>query len=304
MTDADSNDKNNPLNSGKSVSDAEETSVMKAVTDSDLNAGGAAAGSAAGSATGSTAADAGSGSAAAGEASGAAANPNTPQAQENPANPANPENPEAPETPEDPENPDELEEEKPKSGLRKFFGIMPFWAWVLTLGLIATIIVAIGAFATMRSTETGAPGSSSNTEQLKPSYPKPTTTGKYDDDETPPTPDAGPGYGGGNQNYYAPQEPVQTEQETPTESESESESSEPSSSTKPSRPPRDNEPRPSSPNRGTPRPGGIGGDAGGNPSPGTGNNGNGNGNGNGAGAGNGPGNGAPDPNENGAPDDD
>lgn len=280
MTDADSNDKNNPLNSGKSVSDAEETSVMKAVTDSDLNAGSTAAGS--------TAAGAGSGGVAAGEASGAAANP------------ANPENPESPEPPEDPENTDELEEEKPKSGLRKFFGIMPFWAWVLTLGLIATIIVAVGAFTAMRSTETGAPGSSSNTEQLKPSYPKPTTTGKYDKDETPPTPDAGPGYGGGNQNYYAPQEPVQTEQETPTESESESESSEPSSSTKPSRPPRDNEPHPSSPNRGTPRPGGIGGDAGGNPSPGTGNNGNGNGNG----AGNGPGNGAPDPDENGGPDND
>lgn len=278
MTDADSNDKNNPLNSGKSVSDTEETSVMKAVTDSDLNAGSTAAGS--------TAAGAGSDGAAAGEASGATANP------------ANPESPESPETPEDPENTDELEEEKPKSGLRKFFGIMPFWAWVLTLGLIATIIVAVGAFTAMRSTETGAPGSSSNTEQLKPSYPKPTTTGKYDDDETPPTPDAGPGYGGGNQNYYAPQEPVQTEQETPTESESESESSEPSSSTKPSRPPRDNEPRPSSPNRGTPRPGGIGGDAGGNPSPGTGNNGNGNG------AGNGPGNGAPAPDANGAPDND
>ena len=269
MTDADSNDKNNPLNSGKSVSDAEETSVMKAVSDSDLNAGGAAAG----------------------EASGAAANPNTPQAQENP---------EAPETPEDPENPDELEEEKPKSGLRKFFGIMPFWAWVLTLGLIATIIVAVGAFTAMRSTETGAPGSSSNTEQLKPSYPKPTTTGKYDADDTPPTPDAGSGYGGGYQDYYAPQQPVQPEEETPTESESESESSEPSSSTKPSRPPRENEPRPSQPNRGTPRPGGIGGDAGGNPSPGTGNNGNGNGNG----AGNGPGNGAPNPDENAAPDDD
>lgn len=253
MTDADSNDKNNPLNSGKSVSDAEETSVMKAVSDSDLNAGGAAAGNGA------------AGGAAAGEASGAAANP------------ANPESPENPHATEDPDNPDEMEEEKPKSGLRKFFGIMPFWAWVLTLGLIATIIVAVGAFTAMRSTETGAPGSSSNTEQLKPSYPKPTTTGKYDDDETPPTPDAGPGYGGGNQNYYAPQEPVQTEEETSTESESEG--SEPSSSAKPSRPPRDNEPRPSQPNRGTPRPGGIGGDAGGNPSPGTGNNGNGNGNG-------------------------
>ena len=264
MTDADSNDKNNPLNSGKSVSDAEETSVMKAVSDSDLNAGGAAAG----------------------EASGAAANS------------ANTENPKAPDAPEDPENPDELEEEKPKSGLRKFFGIMPFWAWVLTLGLIATIIVAVGAFTAMRSTETGAPGSSSNTEQLKPSYPKPTTTGKYDDDETPPTPDAGSGYGGGYQDYYAPQQPVQPEEETPTESDSESESSEPSSSTKPSRPPRENEPRPSQPNRGTPRPGGIGGDAGGNPSPGTGNNGNGNG------PGNGPDNGATDPDDNADPDDD
>lgn len=280
MTDADSNDKNNPLNSGKSVSDAEETSVMKAVSDSDLNAGGAAAGSA----TGSTAA----GGMTAGEASGAAANS------------ANTENPKAPDAPEDPENPDELEEEKPKSGLRKFFGIMPFWAWVLTLGLIATIIVAVGAFTAMRSTETGAPGSSSNTEQLKPSYPKPTTTGKYDADDTPPTPDAGSGYGGGYQDYYAPQQPVQPEEETPTESESESESSEPSSSTKPSRPPRENEPRPSQPNRGTPRPGGIGGDAGGNPSPGTGNNGNGNGNG----AGNGPDNGATDPDDNADPDDD
>lgn len=267
MTDADSNDKNSPLNPGKSVSDAEETSVMKAVSDSDLNAGDAAAG----------------------KTSGATANPNTPEAQENPANPENSENPHATE---DPENPDELEEEKPKSGLRKFFGIMPFWAWVLTLGLIATIIVAVGAFTTIRSTETGAPGSSSNTEQLNPSYPKPTTTGKYDDDETPPTPDAGPGYGGGNQNYYAPQEPVQTEEEASTESESESE---PSSSTKPSRPPRDNEPRLSQPNRGTPRPGGIGGDAGGNPSPGTGNNGNGNGPGNGAG------NGATEPEDNPAP---
>lgn len=276
MTDADSNDKNNPLNSGKSVSNAEETSVMKAVSDSDLNAGGAAAGNGA------------AGGAAAGEASGAAANP------------ANPENPENPHATEDPENPDEMEEEKPKSGLRKFFGIMPFWAWVLTLGLIATIIVAVGAFTAMRSTETGAPGSSSNTEQLKPSYPKPTTTGKYDDDETPPTPDAGPGYGGGNQNYYAPQQPVQTEQETPTESESESEGSEPSSSAKPSRPPRENEPRPSQPNRGTPRPGGIGGNAGGNPSPGTGNNGNGNGNG----PGNGAGNGATDPDGGATPDDD
>lgn len=279
MTDADSNDKNNPLNSGKSVSDAEETSVMKAVSDSDLNAGGAAAGSA----TGSTAA----GGMAAGEASGAAA-----------ANSANTENPKAPDAPEEPENPDELEEEKPKSGLRKFFGIMPFWAWVLTLGLIATIIVAVGAFTAMRSTETGAPGSSSNTEQLKPSYPKPTTTGKYDADDTPPTPDAGSGYGGGYQDYYAPQQPVQPEEETPTESESES--SEPSSSTKPSRPPRENEPRPSQPNRGTPRPGGIGGDAGGNPSPGTGNNGNGNGNG----PGNGPDNGATDPDDNADPDDD
>ena len=275
MTDADSNDKNNPLNSGKSVSDAEETSVMKAVSDSDLNAGGAAAG----------------------KTSGTAANPNTPEAQENPTNSETQANPDtSADNSANPGEDEQEEEEKPKSGLRKFFGIMPFWAWVLTLGLIATIIVAVGAFTAMRSTETGAPGSSSNTEQLKPSYPKPTTTGKYDDDETPPTPDAGPGYGGGNQNYYAPQQPVQTEQETPTESESESESSKPSSSTKPSRPPRDNEPRPSQPNRGTPRPGGIGGDAGGNPSPGTGNNGNGNGNG--------AGNGATDPDEDADPDDD
>lgn len=279
MTDADSNDKNNPLNSGKSVSDAEETSVMKAVSDSDLNAGGATAG----------------------KTSGTAANPNTPEAQENPTNSETQANPDtSADNSANPGEDEQEEEEKPKSGLRKFFGIMPFWAWVLTLGLIATIIVAVGAFTAMRSTETGAPGSSSNTEQLKPSYPKPTTTGKYDDDETPPTPDAGPGYGGGNQNYYAPQQPVQTEQETPTESESESESSKPSSSTKPSRPPRDNEPRPNQPNRGTPRPGGIGGDAGGNPSPGTGNNGNGNGNG----AGNGPGNGATDPDEGATPDDD
>lgn len=271
MTDADSNDKNNPLNSGKSVSDAEETSVMKAVSDSDLNAGGAAAG----------------------KTSGTAANPNTPEAQENPTNSETQANPDT--SADNSANPGEdgqEEDEEPKSGLRKFFGIMPFWAWVLTLGLIATIIVAVGAFTTMRSTETGAPGSSSNTEQLNPSYPKPTTTGKYDDDETPPTPDAGPGYGGGNQNYYAPQEPVQTEEEASTESESESE---PSSSTKPSRPPRDNEPRLSQPNRGTPRPGGIGGDAGGNPSPGTGNNGNGNGPGNGAG------NGATEPEDNPAP---
>ncbi len=275
MTDADSNDKNNPLNSGKSVSDAEETSVMKAVSDSDLNAGGATAG----------------------KTSGTAANPNTPEAQENPTNSETQANPDtSADNSANPGEDEQEEEEKPKSGLRKFFGIMPFWAWVLTLGLIATIIVAVGAFTAMRSTETGAPGSSSNTEQLKPSYPKPTTTGKYDDDETPPTPDAGPGYGGGNQNYYAPQQPVQTEQETPTESESESESSKPSSSTKPSRPPRDNEPRPNQPNRGTPRPGGIGGDAGGNPSPGTGNNGNGNGNG--------AGNGATDPDEDADPDDD
>lgn len=265
MTDADSNDKNNPLNSGKSVSDAEETSVMKAVSDSDLNG-----------------ADTNAGDAATG---GATANP------EAPTNPDTSADNSA-----DVEKDGQEEDEEPKSGLRKFFGIMPFWAWVLTLGLIATIIVAIGAFTTMRSTETGAPGSSSNTEQLKPSYPKPTTTGKYDDDETKPTPDAGSGYGGSYQDYYAPQQPVQTEQEAPTESES----SEPSSSTKPSRPPRDNEPRPNQPNRGTPRPGGIGGDAGGNPSPGTGNNGNGNGNG----AGNGPGNGATDPDEGATPDDD
>ncbi|MEO5311642.1 hypothetical protein [Corynebacterium sp. c24Ua_83] len=269
MTDADSNDKNNPLNSGKPVSDAEETSVMKAVSDSDLNAGGAAAG----------------------KTSGTAANPNTPEAQENPTNSETQANPDtSADNSANPGEDEQEEEEKPKSGLRKFFGIMPFWAWVLTLGLIATIIVAVGAFTTMRSTETGAPGSSSNTEQLNPSYPKPTTTGKYDDDETPPTPDAGPGYGGGNQNYYAPQEPVQTEEEASTESESESE---PSSSTKPSRSPRDNEPRPSQPNRGTPRPGGIGGDAGGNPSPGTGNNGN--------GPGNGAGNGATEPEDNPAP---
>lgn len=260
MTDADSNDKNNPLNSGKSVSDAEETSVMKAVSDSDLNGADTNAG---GAATG-----------------GRAATPETPTNPDTSADNSA-----------EVEKDDQEEEEKPKSGLRKFFGIMPFWAWVLTLGLIATIIVAIGAFTTMRSTETGAPGSSSNTEQLKPSYPKPTTTGKYDDDETKPTPDAGSGYGGSYQDYYAPQQPVQTEQEAPTESESES--SEPSSSKKPSRPPRENEPRPSSPNRGTPRPGGIGGDAGGNPSPGTGNNGNGNGNG--------PGNGATEPEDNPAP---
>lgn len=262
MTDADSNDKNNPLNSGKSVSDAEETSVMKAVSDSDLNG-----------------ADTNAGDAATG---GAAANP------EAPTNPDTSADKSA-----DVEKDGQEEEEEPKSGLRKFFGIMPFWAWVLTLGLIATIIVAIGAFTTMRSTETGAPGSSSNTEQLKPSYPKPTTTGKYDDDETKPTPDAGSGYGGSYQDYYAPQQPVQTEQEAPTESES----SEPSSSKKPSRPPRENEPRPSSPNRGAPRPGGIGGDAGGNPSPGTGNNGNSNGNG----PGNGAGNGATEPEDNPAP---
>ncbi|MCG7457405.1 hypothetical protein [Corynebacterium sp. ACRPH] len=261
MTDADSNDKNNPLNSGKSVSDAEETSVMKAVSDSDLNGADTNAG---GAVTG-----------------GAAANPEAPTTPDTSADNSA-----------DVEKDGQEEDEEPKSGLRKFFGIMPFWAWVLTLGLIATIIVAVGAFTTMRSTETGAPGSSSNTEQLNPSYPKPTTTGKYDDDETPPTPDAGPGYGGGNQNYYAPQEPVQTEEEASTESESESE---PSSSTKPSRPPRDNEPRLSQPNRGTPRPGGIGGDAGGNPSPGTGNNGNGNGPGNGAG------NGATEPEDNPAP---
>lgn len=208
MTDADPTDKNNPLNAGKSVSDAEETPS---------------------------------------------------------------------ETPANPTAPDDLEEDKPKSGLRKFFGIMPFWAWVLTLGLIATIVAGVTAYATMRSTETGSPGSASSTEQLKPSYPKPTTTGKYDDDDTKPTPDAGPGYGG-YQNYYAPQVPQTTEQtETQTSEENKlSEGSKPAKPAKPSKSPKPSPGRnPGGPSVGGQRPGGnVGGNAGGtsgNGNPGTGN---------------------------------
>ncbi|MGJ4093454.1 hypothetical protein [Corynebacterium macclintockiae] len=219
MTDADPTDKNNPLNAGKSVSDAEETPS---------------------------------------------------------------------ETPANPTAPDDLEEDKPKSGLRKFFGIMPFWAWVLTLGLIATIVAGVTAYATMRSTETGSPGSASSTEQLKPSYPKPTTTGKYDDDDTKPTPDAGPGYGG-YQNYYAPQVPQTTEQtETETSEENKpSESSKPSKPSKPSKSPKPSRGRNSGgPSIGGQRPGGnVGGNAGG--TSGNGNTGTGNGNSTGTGTGTG-----------------
>lgn len=233
MTDADSTDKNAPLTSGKSVSDAEETSVMKVSND----------GNGSNDTNGTNDADA----------------PNS-----KPTGPT-----------ENPESQEESEEEKPKSGFRKFFGIMPFWAWVLTLGLIATIIVAIGAYTSMRSTETGTPGSISNTEQLKRSYPKPTTSGKYDDDDTKPTPDAGSGYGSGYgngyQDYgYTPQEPQQTEA-TSTESETEK----PSTSPKPSTPSRggDNRPSPRG-NRGnnssSPRPR-VGGAVGGNTGGGTGN---------------------------------
>ncbi|MGJ4108040.1 hypothetical protein ACN4DQ_05170 [Corynebacterium macclintockiae] len=217
MTDADPTDKNNPLNAGKSVSDAEETPS---------------------------------------------------------------------ETPANPTAPDDLEEDKPKSGLRKFFGIMPFWAWVLTLGLIATIIAGVTAYATMRSTETGSPGSASSTEQLKPSYPKPTTTGKYDDDDTKPTPDAGPGYGG-YQNYYAPQVPQTTEQtETETSEENKpSEGSKPAKPAKPSKSPKPSPGRnPGGPSVGGQRPGGnVGGNAGG--TSGNGNTGTGNGNSTGTGTG-------------------
>lgn len=215
MTDADPTDKNNPLNAGKSVSDAEETPS---------------------------------------------------------------------ETPANPTAPDDLEEDKPKSGLRKFFGIMPFWAWVLTLGLIATIIAGVTAYATMRSTETGSPGSASSTEQLKPSYPKPTTTGKYDDDDTKPTPDAGPGYGGYQDYYYAPQVPQTTEQtETQT-----SEENKPSEGSKPAKPSKSSKPspdrNPGGPSVGGQRPGGnVGGNAGG--TSGNGNTGTGNGNSTGTGAG-------------------
>lgn len=214
MTDADPTDKNNPLNAGKSVSDAEETPS---------------------------------------------------------------------ETPANPTAPDDLEEDKPKSGLRKFFGIMPFWAWVLTLGLIATIVAGVTAYATMRSTETGSPGSASSTEQLKPSYPKPTTTGKYDDDDTKPTPDAGPGYGG-YQNYYAPQVPQTTEQ-TETQTSEENKPSEGSKPAKPSKSPKPSPGRnPGGPSVGGQRPGGnVGGNAGG--TSGNGNTGTGNGNSTGTGAG-------------------
>lgn len=218
MTDADPTDKNNPLNAGKSVSDAEETPS---------------------------------------------------------------------ETPANPTAPDDLEEDKPKSGLRKFFGIMPFWAWVLTLGLIATIVAGVTAYATMRSTETGTPGSASSTEQLKPSYPKPTTTGKYDDDDTKPTPDAGPGYGGYQDYYYAPQVPQTTEQ-TETETSEENKPSEGSKPAKPAKPSKSPKPSPGrntgGPSVGGQRPGGnVGGNAGG--TSGNGNTGTGNGNSTGAGAG-------------------
>ncbi|MGJ4082737.1 hypothetical protein ACN4DW_04905 [Corynebacterium macclintockiae] len=215
MTNADPTEKNNPFNTGKSVSDAEETPS---------------------------------------------------------------------ETPANPTAPDDLEEDKPKSGLRKFFGIMPFWAWVLTLGLIATIVAGVTAYATMRSTETGSPGSASSTEQLKPSYPKPTTTGKYDDDDTKPTPDAGPGYGGYQDYYYAPQVPQTTEQtETQT-----SEENKPSEGSKPAKPSKSPKPSPGrntgGPSVGGQRPGGnVGGNAGG--TSGNGNTGTGNGNSTGTGTG-------------------
>lgn len=215
MTDADPTDKNNPLNAGKSVSDAEETLS---------------------------------------------------------------------ETPTNPTAPDDPEEDKPKSGLRKFFGIMPFWAWVLPLGLIATIVAGVTAYTTMRSTETGSPGSASSTEQLKPSYPKPTTTGKYDDDDTKPTPDAGPGYGSYQDYYYAPQVPQTTEQ-TETETSEENKPSEGSKPAKPSKSPKPSPGRnPGGPSVGGQRPGGnVGGNAGG--TSGNGNTGTGNGNSTGTGAG-------------------
>lgn len=89
--------------------------------------------------------------------------------------------------------------------------IMPWWAWILVLGLIAAVLASALAFAMMKS-EQGKPGS----PQSKPAgesrtYPAATTTGKYDKErETAPVQPPNSGYIPPAQ----PQVPVET---APTE---------------------------------------------------------------------------------------
>lgn len=88
---------------------------------------------------------------------------------------------------------------------------MPWWAWILVLGLIAAVLASALAFAMMKS-EQGKPGS----PQSKPAgesrtYPAATTTGKYDKErETAPVQPPNSGYIPPAQ----PQVPVET---APTE---------------------------------------------------------------------------------------
>lgn len=93
----------------------------------------------------------------------------------------------------------------------KLRAIMPWWAWILVLGLIAAVLASALAFAMMKSGQ-GKPGSSQS-EPVGESrtYPAATTTGKYDKErETAPVQPPNSGYIPPAQ----PQVPVET---APTE---------------------------------------------------------------------------------------
>ena len=173
--------------------------------------------------------------------------------------------------------------ESPKRGRAlavkdKMRSIMPWWAWILVLGLVAAVLASLLALGMMKSGQNKDRTPAGGATGVSASYPAPTTTGKYDKErETNPV---APPNGG----YVPPAQQWVPEQQAPAETSASEEKTSQAPKPQSNRGERPNRSQ-SSPN-GT-RPSGPGNNSPSRPNPGnTGGTGTGNGGTNGGGTGN------------------
>lgn len=112
------------------------------------------------------------------------------QSPETAGNPETPEDASTSASPAEPQNP-----KRSHPLMEKMRSIMPWWAWILVVGLIAAVIASLMALALMKTGQNKVGAGSDETAQVSANYPAPTTTGKYDKDrETAPVQPPNSGY--------------------------------------------------------------------------------------------------------------
>lgn len=122
--------------------------------------------------------------------------------------------------------------QRTNSGISRF---LPLWAWVLIVGAVVAAAGAYFAAEMMKNVEVDDSSHSSLLTSIHPSYPAPTTTGKWDETSTATSEESSSGssdYGG--YYNYAPQQPLFTDAPTDT--------TENFAPTRPSNPPRTSRP--------------------------------------------------------------